>query len=79
MNGQIILNDLPAHTCTLPWQSGGYGSTGYEDGSIFICFCGQAYFSAPCFEHFGPVSLWKKVRWYHFGKRKRIEQLDIIP
>ena len=60
------------HWCSPPWQSGGYGGTGEPDGTVWVCDCGRAWFSAPCYEHYGPVSHWRSVRWYHWRLRRRI-------
>ena len=76
MSGGLILPPPDAgHSCPLPHRSGGYGSTGHPDGVVFICSeCGAEWISRPCFESYGPTSVWKPVRWWHFSARRRIAE-----
>ena len=65
------------HECELPFNYGGYGSTGYKYGDLIKCDeCGQWWYSAPCYESLGPVSWWAKVRWYHFNKLDAIKRYE---
>ncbi|QGF20192.1 hypothetical protein SEA_SIXAMA_13 [Gordonia phage Sixama] len=65
------------HVCSLPWQGGGYGSTGHPIGTIFICEdCNQAWETVPCYESLGPVTHWSKVRWYHRDAKRRIQDVQ---
>ena len=59
------------HRCQrhLPWDSSGYGSTGYPNGAVAVCSCGRAWYSDACFESYGPTEKWYPVRWYHRRKR----------
>lgn len=69
----IIEPELPAHVCPLPWRSGGYGSTGHPDGTLFHCsHCGTDYIARPCYESYGPTQKWHKVHWWNRRLRKRI-------
>lgn len=75
MSDFIPAPTLP-HNClaVLPWERGGYGSTGDETGALRRCpECGRWWVSRPCYESFGPTSHWLPVRWYHFGLRRRID------
>lgn len=73
----VIEPKQPAHICPLPWKSGGYGSTGLPDGTVFICpGCTTPWWAAPCYESFGPTQKWHRVRWYHWRLRRRIAEAD---
>jgi hypothetical protein len=63
------------HECALPHtKGGGYGGTGYPEGAIFICDdCDTDYVCVPSYETLGPVSKWRKVRWWHWRLRKQVE------
>lgn len=64
------------HGCNLPWRRGGYGSTGQPDGTVIVCsVCDTAWYSGPCYESFGPVDKWYKIRWYHRKYRRIADQL----
>lgn len=55
------------HDCRrdLPWQSGGYGSTGHPEDTVALCpTCGKAWVCLPCYESLGPVTWWRPVRWF---------------
>lgn len=64
----------PSHQCALPWNSGGYGSTGEADGTLVRCWCRRWWFSAPCYQSLGPVTHWRRVRWWHWRLRRRIAE-----
>lgn len=71
MTAKVIEPHHDGHQCDLPRMRGGYGSTGYADYSVTQCAeCGQWWYSAPCYEHFGPTSTWEKVRWFMFRLRR---------
>lgn len=70
----ILLPPPDPHRCQsdLPCDRGGYGSTGYPDGTIARCpSCARWWLSGPCYEHYGPTSRWRPVRWYHREARRR--------
>lgn len=69
----IIPPARPPHSCTLPWERSGYGATGQPDGTLAQCMTCKAWWvSGPCFEHYGPVTIWRRVRWYHRRLRRII-------
>lgn len=71
----VIPAPEPAHYCPqiLPQRSGGYGSTGYADGALIRCpKCGLWWYSGPCVESMGPITEWRRVRWYHREFKTRI-------
>lgn len=79
-DGRLIPAPPRGHHCALPWDRVGYGSTGQRDGTVFVCGkCEQAWFSAPCYQTFGPTSHWRRVRWWHFRLRSRIKGTSDVP
>lgn len=74
MSGRIVPVDQSGHNCRdqQPWRSGGYGSTGQPDGTLWICDCERAYIARPCYESLRPTQTWRPVRWWNFEARKRL-------
>ena len=84
-NGLPVSPPLPGkHDCreALPWRSGGYGSTGYPEGSVALCpSCVRAWVCLPCYQSLGPVTWWRPVWWFsRRDYRQRAAQLRrVIP
>lgn len=69
----IIKPEAPGHRCEVPWDSSDYGSTGHEDGTLFICpDCQRAYVARPSYASLGPTQQWYRVYWWNWRLRKRI-------
>lgn len=72
-----ILPPEPDHACDLPEARSGYGSTGMPEGTIVQCWgCRRWYVCVPCYAHYGPTTVWAKVRWYHRAAHRRIKALE---
>lgn len=63
-----------AHKCDLPRQGGiTRRGTQYSKGTIISCSdCGAYYYLTFWSSGTTIYGDWNRVRWYHFGKRKRI-------
>lgn len=74
MSYEVVVEGEKPHKCSLPMQGGVYKrGVQYPSGTIIACSdCGAYYFLT--FWSVGETVYgdWNRVRWYHFGKKRRI-------
>lgn len=73
---EVVAEGVRPHKCSLPKQ-GGIAKRGVQHppGTIIACSdCGRHYFLTYWTGSLNGTRYgeWNKVRWFHFGKRKRI-------